>query len=116
MKKSFRKSAFKFIVGSLAALLLLIVAIIGFVYTKQDEIVASQLNAVNLQFMGKIEVGDSHLALFQNFPYISIKIDDVRVLETKETDAPAIVNVADIYIGFAFFDIIRGGITTSNRY
>ncbi len=108
MKKTVSNSTFKFIAGSLAAAILLIATIIAFVYTKQDEIVASQLNAVNRQFTGKIEVGDSHLALFQNFPYISIKIDDVRVLETKETDAPAIVDVADIYIGFAFFDIITG--------
>ena len=45
---------------------------------------------------------------FENFPYISIKVDDVRVYETKGNDAPVIMDVADIYIGFNIWDIVGG--------
>lgn len=53
-------------------------------------------------------VGNSHLSPFESFPYISIKVDDVQVYETKEDDASVILDVADIYIGFDIWDIVVG--------
>ena len=64
--------------------------------------------SLNEEHQGLIEVGDVHLEPFENFPYISLKIDDVRIYETKAEDAPLGLEVADIYLGFEFFDILAG--------
>jgi hypothetical protein len=77
-------------------------------YVKQDSIVQSQIAKLNTNYSGKITVGDSHLAPFENFPDISIKIDEVVVHESKHKDSAVILDVADIYMGFNFWDIIVG--------
>ncbi len=79
-----------------------------YIYREQDNILQDQITTLNKQHKGLIEVGDSHLSPFENFPYISIKVDDVQVYETKGDDASVIVDVADIYIGFNLWDIVGG--------
>jgi hypothetical protein len=78
------------------------------IYVKQDSIVQSQIATLNTNYKGKITVSDSHLAPFSNFPDISIKIDHVVMYESKESNSDVILDVADIYIGFNFWDIIAG--------
>jgi len=87
---------------------LVFASILLLAYTKQDAIVQAQIAALNTNYKGKIVVGDSHLAPFAGFPDISIKIDDVVVYESKEANATIILDVADIYIGFNFWDILIG--------
>ena len=78
------------------------------IYLKQDGIIQSEIDALNKGHKGQVLIGDIHLKPFKNFPYISIKIDDVRVLESKEKDAAEILNVAEIYAGFNLWDILKG--------
>ncbi len=105
MKKSVWK---KLLLWLVVLPVLVFTAIIGIVIVKQESIVQSQLSAINEGFSGKVEIGQSHIAPFQNFPYISLKIDDVRILESKAPNAAVILDVADIYIGFNFWDIAKG--------
>ena len=79
-----------------------------YIHVKQDNILQDQITALNKQHKGLIVVGNSHLSPFENFPYISIKVDDVQVYETKEDDTSVILDVADIYIGFDIWDIVGG--------
>lgn len=81
-------------------------AILFIIYLKQDTIVQSQIAKLNTNYKGKIIVSDSHLAPFSNFPDISIKVDDVVIYEGKEPNSDIILDVADIYIGFNFWDIV----------
>ncbi|MGB1031719.1 MAG: hypothetical protein ACPGWM_03845, partial [Flavobacteriales bacterium] len=53
-------------------------------------------------------LGSAHLKPFEYFPYISIKVDSVQVYESKATDATAIVDVADIYVGFNIWNLVKG--------
>lgn len=78
------------------------------VYINQDEIIQSEVDALNKGHKGQVFIGDTHLEPFKNFPYISIKVDDVRILESKQKGAQEILNVADIYLGFNIWDIIEG--------
>ena len=98
----------RFVLWVLVVPLLLFGAVLWVAYAKQDQIVQSQIATLNENYVGKITVGDSHLAPFANFPDISIKIDDVAVHEGKNADAAVILDVADIYMGFNFWDIIVG--------
>jgi hypothetical protein len=95
---------------SIAVLLpvLLFAALVGYVYWRQDAIVQAEIEAMNRHHQGLIVVGDTHVAPFENFPYISIKIDNVRIYESKADDASLILDVADIYIGFNIWDIVNG--------
>ncbi len=78
------------------------------IYAKQDAIVQSQIDSLNKSFEGEIAVGDVHIAPFESFPYISLKVDDVLIKESKAEDATVLLDVADIYVGFTFWDIIVG--------
>jgi len=77
-------------------------------YARQDAIVQSQIASLNASFEGKITVGNVHLAPFENFPYVSLKVDDVTVHESKKAEATVLLDVADIYVGFNLWDLARG--------
>lgn len=78
------------------------------IYLKQDTVIQQIIATVNKEHQGLIEVGDTHLEPFENFPHVSIKVDDVRIYETKADDSPLGLKVADIYLGFNLFDILTG--------
>ncbi|WP_103071826.1 AsmA-like C-terminal region-containing protein [Aquimarina sediminis] len=87
--------------------ILLVVGLMLYIQSNQSEIIKEEIAKLNKEHKGLISVGDSELSLFGNFPYISIKVDDVQILETKENNAPIIMDVKDIYIGFNLWDIIN---------
>jgi hypothetical protein len=111
MKFTFLKSRkfwWRFIAYVIVLPVILEVGILGVIFMKQDAIIQSQINSMNEGHVGMIKVGNSHLAPFNDFPNMSVKIDDVRVYETKVDTALAILDVADIYISFNLIDIYKG--------
>ena len=113
MKMPFYKRK-KFWRGALAILVLLPLVLFGtgliYLYQNQDSIIQTEIDIVNQGYHGEISVGATHLAPFRNFPYLSIKVDDVRVLESKQPDADPMLKVADIYVGLDLRDLIQGKI------
>ncbi|WP_025742028.1 AsmA family protein [Aquimarina pacifica] len=87
--------------------LLLVGGLILYIQSNQSEIIKEEIAKLNKEHKGLIGVGESKLSLFANFPYISIKVNDVKIFETKEDDAPIIMDVKDIYVGFNLWDIIN---------
>ncbi len=79
-----------------------------YIQSNQSEIIKEEIAKLNQEHKGLINIGDSKLSLFGNFPYVSIKVFDVEVFETKKDNAPLIMDVKDIYIGFNLVDIIKG--------
>lgn len=79
-----------------------------YVQSNQAEIIKGEIALLNEEHKGLITIGNSNLSLFGNFPDLSIKIYDVQIFETKAEDAPLIMNVKDIYVGFNFWDIVSG--------
>jgi hypothetical protein len=98
----------RFMLITIGVPILLFSLLILYVYIYQDDLVQAEVEAMNKQHKGLIVVGDSHLAPFANFPYISIKIDDVRIYESKKKGAEKIMDVKDIYLGFNMWDIVGG--------
>ena len=75
--------------GIILLLPILIFAILLLViYWKQDAIVQSSIESMNEHHKGLLTIGDIHLAPFENFPDISIKIDDVHIYEEKAAEHP----------------------------
>ncbi len=87
---------------------LLVSALILYIQSNQSEIIKGEIAKLNEEHKGLIRIGESKLSIFGNFPFISIKVYDVQIFETKEDNAPIIMDVKDIYIGFNLWDIISG--------
>ena len=103
-----RKRTTRILFWAVTAPTALLSAILLFAYLRQDAIVQSQISALNADYIGRITVGDVHLAPFTNFPDISLKVDNVAVHESKNSDDAPILNVADIYVGFNILDLLVG--------
>ena len=88
--------------------LLLAGGLILFIQSNQSEIIKGEIAKLNEEHEGLIRWSHSDLRLWGNFPDISIKIYDLQVFETKQDNAPIIMDVKDIYIGFNLWDIVNG--------
>ncbi|WKZ61303.1 MAG: AsmA-like C-terminal region-containing protein [Cyclobacteriaceae bacterium] len=77
-------------------------------YWKQDSVVQELVATLNEDFTGTLEVDDSHISPFANFPYISIDLDHVRIYEDKEKDDQPLVEVEDVYLGFDIWTLLKG--------
>ena len=117
MRQSFlRKKKFWFrFLGVVFALPIMLLAIaLSILYLKQDELIQAEIAALNKGYKGKIEIAETHLRPFANFPYISIKIDHVSILESKDSSAEKLLKVEDIYTGFNIWDILKGNFDIKN--
>ena len=104
-----RKKFWKRILAVLiVAPMLVLGGIVLYIQNNQSKIIKDEVAKLNKEHKGRISVGESDLSLFANFPYISIKVDEVQIFETKEANAPIIMNVEDIYVGFNLWDIVQG--------
>jgi len=81
---------------------------VGIVYSKQDDIVQGLLKTLNKDFNGKLEIKDSHISPFTNFPYISIDLEDVKIFEDKSDSSAVIADLKEVFLGFDFWKTIGG--------
>ncbi|MCH2226066.1 MAG: hypothetical protein MK066_14955, partial [Crocinitomicaceae bacterium] len=86
----------------------LFTTVVIIVYAKQDAIVQEVLKTFNEDFVGELEIQDSHVSPFENFPYISVDLDHVKLYETKEDHREPVLSVDDIYIGFDLWTLLSG--------
>jgi len=111
MKLSFlrRKKFWKrLILLTVFAPILLFIVVVGIVYWKQDAIVQEVLSTFNKDFKGEIVIEDSHVSPFENFPYISVDLDHLKIYETKSDHAEPVVSIEDVYIGFDLWTLLSG--------
>jgi hypothetical protein len=73
----------RIVLGIILIPLLLFGALLIMIIWKQDEIVQELISKANEDFAGEIRIADTHISLFENFPYISIDLDHVKVFEDK---------------------------------
>jgi len=80
----------------------------GLLYANQDRIVQEVIGHMNADFAGRIELQDSHISLFANFPYVSIDLEGVKVFEDKDSSTKPIADIRDTYVGFDIVTILSG--------
>jgi len=90
--------------------LLLFGITISLLYWKQDSIVQELITNANQDFQGALEIEDSHISPFANFPYISIDLDHLRVYENQEKTGEPLLDIQDVYIGFDIFNLLQGNV------
>ncbi len=99
---------FKWLLWLSLALLVLASIVPILLIWKQEQVVQQVLTYANQHYKGKITLKGSHIALFANFPYISIDLEEFKIYESKNESEPPIVDVHDAYLGFDAWTIIRG--------
>jgi len=87
---------------------ILITTLILVLFWKQDYIVQELITTVNKDFRGTLEIDDSHISPFANFPYISIDLDHVTVYEDKTKSTEPLLDVTDLYLGFDIWTLLKG--------
>ncbi len=92
----------------LSLLLLIFSGGIWIVYDRQDQLVQNAVEELNHDLKGRLEIRDSHIAPFTHFPYISIDLEDVRIFEGKSESSELLMQASDAYLGFDFFQLMRG--------
>ncbi|WP_046756597.1 AsmA-like C-terminal region-containing protein [Kordia jejudonensis] len=98
----------RILVGLILIPILVVGGLILYVQNNQSDIIKEEIEKLNQEHKGRISIGKSELSLFGNFPYISAKVYDFKIFETKEDNSPVIMDVKDIYVGFNLWDIVEG--------
>ncbi len=83
------------------------------VYVKQDQIVEELLRTLNADFKGRIEINDSHVSPFVNFPYVSI---DLTMSEYLKAETRQILRCRKIMKKGLIYTIFHHGHGPSIRY
>jgi len=103
-----RKFWLRCIVGIILVPLFFLGVALLYITANQNSIIKNNIAKLNKEHKGFVSIGDTHLSLFNNFPDISFKLDDLKILETKANNSPVIMDVKDIYVGFNLWDILKG--------
>ncbi|NBO61505.1 MAG: hypothetical protein EBU82_11140 [Flavobacteriia bacterium] len=109
-KQGLRKWMFWLLATVLLVPILLFFVVVVVLYLKQDDFVQYGLTHANQDLKGQLKIRDSHIAPFQNFPLISIDLEDLEIYESKDKNADRLVHINDAYIGFNLWEILRGDV------
>lgn len=98
----------RFVLATIGLPILLFFTVVLIVYVKQDAIVQDLIKDLNADFRGATELSGSHISMFENFPYISIDLENFKVYESKQKTGTPLIELDDVYVGFNLWTIITG--------
>src|ERR1700759_1218752 len=107
MKTRLRKIIFRFLILPVISLIILVLAATSILYYQQQRLVKMAINELNKQLPGEIIGEGSNISVFQNYPYISIAVRNVRLYEGKDTTGKTLFEAEKIYVGFNLTDILN---------
>jgi len=107
MRPKTRKRLLRLILWPLIVLVLLVGTALGILYSEHQRLVELAVKELNKQFPGELTIGGSDISLFQNFPYVSIGLNQVRFYPNKQPGAHPICEADRLYIGFSLPDILK---------
>jgi len=85
----------------------LVAAAVGILYSQQQRLVTMAVGELNKQLPGRLAIGGSEISAFQNFPYISIGLKDVKFYPSKAASDKPIYEAERMYTGFSLSDILK---------
>lgn len=82
---------------------------VGFIVlsTQQEKLVNLAVGELNKQFKGEITIEGSTIALFKNFPYVSVALHNTRFYADKTKKGNPIATIDKLYAGFSIRDILN---------
>ncbi|HMI62799.1 MAG TPA: AsmA-like C-terminal region-containing protein [Puia sp.] len=102
-----RKRLLRFILIPILLLIVLAVTAIAILYTQRERLVGLGVNELNKQLPGRLTVEGSNISLFENYPYISIGLKNVRLYPSKQGNVKPIYEAERVLVGFSLDDILR---------
>lgn len=75
--------------------------------TQQQRLVNLAVGELNKQFKGELEIEQSSISLFKNFPYVSIALHNGSFFVDKSKSGDAICQFDRLYAGFSLPDILQ---------
>jgi hypothetical protein len=105
------KAIFKTLAFLAAGIFLIIGALVALVLANQNKLTSLVLDKINSGHQGYLQVKQTQIAPFKNFPYISIELDSIQFFETKEMEGLPIYRFNEGYIGFDIVELIKGNYT-----
>jgi uncharacterized protein involved in outer membrane biogenesis len=107
MTGKMRKRIFRIVIIPIAILIVIASIAIGVLYSQQQRLINLAIKELNKQLPGELVIGGSTISPFQNFPYISIGLKDVRFFATKQKTGRPMYQLERLYVGFSLPDILR---------
>ena len=107
MTPKIRKRLFRFLLLPILILIVLVGIAVGILISQQQRLVHLAVNELNKKLPGELVVGGSDISIFQNFPYISIGLTDVKLLPDKVLTDKPIYEAERMYVGFSLPDILK---------
>ena len=105
-----RKFWIRFLILLFALPIFLFSILVGILYWKQDQVVQELVATLNEDFEGHFELEGSHISPFDNFPYISIDLEDLVLYEDESKTGTPILDIDDAFIGFNMWDVVSGNL------
>jgi len=102
-----RKRLLRFILIPVLSLLILVGIAVAILFTQQQRLVGLAVDQVNKELPGELTVGGSNITIFQNWPYISIGLHNVKFYASKQTSEKPIYEAERMFVGFSLPDILK---------
>lgn len=107
MQRKIRRVLLRCILLPIFILIILVVAAVAILYSQQQRLVGLAVGELNKQLPGRLVVDGSEISAFQNFPYISIGLKNVKFYATKQDADKPIYEAERMFTGFSLSDILK---------
>src|ERR1700760_1070134 len=102
-----RKRLLRFILFPILTLLLLIGIAVALLFSQQQRLVSMALDQLNKELPGELTIKGSDITIFQNWPYISIGLQQVKFYPGKNTGDKPIYEAERMFVGFSLPDVLK---------
>jgi len=106
MKSKMRKRLVRFLLIPVIVLVVLIGVAFTILLTQQQRLVKIAIKEFNKKLPGTISIDGSNIS-FENFPYISIRLNNVQFYATKSTQEKPLFKAEKLFAGFSLPDILK---------
>lgn len=107
MKPKLRKRLLRLLWILPLSLILLVGIAVAILYNQQERLVALAVKELNKQLSGELVVEGSNISAFENWPYVSIGLKNVKFYASKQKDLRPIYEAERMYVGFSLPDILK---------
>ena len=105
------------LLSGLAFLLLLMITVSVVLWVYQDRIKSLFISQINQGLTTEVLIENIHVGFLRSFPYASIRLTDVQILEaTQKEDKDILLNASSISFRFSIFDLLSGNYSISSAY
>lgn len=88
-------------------LIALVTTVLVMLYANQKKITQWAIEEINQDFEGHLEIADSKISLFHDFPFLDVDLKEVKFYSAKEKRDKPIYEVNHLFLGFRWLDLLQ---------